>query len=66
SRGSAASSASAACAARGGVRPLAASAEPFLRKDLSVAATLAGELGLPLGPLESAARALEELFPDGG
>ncbi|MEU5755909.1 NAD(P)-dependent oxidoreductase [Streptomyces sp. NPDC047829] len=66
SHGSAAGRASAAAAARGGVAPLAASAGPFLRKDLAVATALAGELGLELGPLLPAVRCLEDQLAEGG
>ncbi|GAA4825090.1 NAD(P)-binding domain-containing protein [Streptomyces ziwulingensis] len=51
---------------RGGVGGLAASAAPFLRKDLAVVTGLAADLGLSLGPLEAAVRALEELLPGDG
>ncbi|MFF0224077.1 NAD(P)-dependent oxidoreductase [Streptomyces sp. NPDC004629] len=66
SHGSAASRASTAAAARDGVSGLAAGAGAFLRKDLAVAAGLAAELGLSLGPLEPAVRSLEELLSEGG
>jgi hypothetical protein len=46
---------------------LVVSAGAFLRKDLAVVTGLTGELGLSLGPLEPAVRALGELLPvDGG
>ncbi|MFD5296374.1 NAD(P)-dependent oxidoreductase [Streptomyces mutabilis] len=66
SRGSGASNAAVASAARGGVGGLAVSAGAFLRKDLAVVTDLAGELGLPLGPLGPAVRALWELLPTDG
>ncbi|MEV5354829.1 NAD(P)-binding domain-containing protein [Streptomyces sp. NPDC052693] len=66
SRGSGASNAAVASAARGGVGGLAVSAGAFLRKDLAVVTDLAGELGLPLGPLGPAIRALWELLPTDG
>ncbi|HWU08173.1 MAG TPA: NAD(P)-dependent oxidoreductase [Streptomyces sp.] len=66
SHGSASSNASTASAARGGVGGLAVSAGAFLRKDLRVVTRLAGELGLSLGAMEPAVRALGELLPVDG
>ncbi|MFF9204099.1 NAD-binding protein [Streptomyces sp. NPDC014986] len=62
SHGSASSNASVTSAVRGGVGGPAVSAGAFLRKDLAVVTDLAGELGLSLGPMEPAVRALEELL----
>ncbi|MEU0741249.1 hypothetical protein [Streptomyces sp. NPDC006134] len=64
SHGGAASNASAASAARGGSAGPAVGAGAFLRKDLAVVFGLAGEPGLALGPLEHAARSLEDVLTE--